>query len=347
MKDNAWWTEVSGPSRFIRAAAESAAAQKSCILVLPKEIPFEEEFFEILRNRVETELGGQETVILGDIAGQVSDYFLNTYCRRELRASFRPKPGYSASRFLAEASSSVMHGRGFIVRTESENAEELSGWTSFVSEYASFVSRNIAPAVFMLTVQADEKPKVTKGIRVIDYRDYSSPFDTYAYCAIQAAGICEPSIIKTYLAELASGITGGNAEQAETAIYIYREFLEDPVSFAKKHYGKGDDDEEALKRKVWEAQLKCIFPYLEQYRCSFVEKYEELITKQLPLSNPLGDDYVTASDVELGALLFMTYSGMFRVPHDEYERLKLMATARNNLAHLNVLPIATIREIVG
>ena len=78
-----------------------------------------------------------------------------------------------------------------------------------------------------------------------------------------------------------------------------------------------------------------------------MEKYEELITKQLPLSNPLGDDYVTASDVELGALLFMTYSGMFRVPHDEYERLKLMATARNNLAHLNILDYSTIKEIAA
>ena len=343
MRENAWWTEVSGPSRFIAAAADSAAAQKSCILALPNEIPFEDEFFETLRNRVENELGGQETVVLGDIAGQVSDYFLNTYCRRELRASFRPKPGYSAARFLAESPSSVMHGRGFIVRID--NSGELSGWASFASEYASGISRSITPAVFILVVQADTKPKATKGLRVIDLRDYSSPFDTYAYCAIQASAISEPSIIKTYLAELAAGITSGNAEQAERAIYVYREFLNDPVEFAKKHYGKGDADEEALKRIVWEAQLKCIFPHLERYRCSFVERYEDQIKKQLPLANPLGEDYVNAGDVELGSLLFMTSSGMFRVPHDEYERLKLMATARNNLAHLNILDYSTIKEI--
>ena len=345
MRENAWWTEVSGPSRFIAAAAESAAAQKSCILALPNNIPFEDEFFEILRERVENELGGQETSILGDIAGQVSDYFLNTYCRRELRASYRPKPGYSVARFLAEAPSSVMHGRGFIVRIE--NSMELAGWTSFASDYTSGISKSITPAVFILVVQADAKPKAVKGLRAIDLRDYSSPFDTYAYCAIQAAAISEPNIIKTYLAELASGITSGNAEQAEKAIYIYREFLQDPVLFAKKHYGKSGEDEEDLRRIVWEAQLKCIFPYLEKYRCSFVEKYEKEISRQLPLSNPLGDDYVNASDVELGALLFMTYSGMFRVPHDEYEELKLKATARNLLAHLTVLDYSMIKEIAA
>lgn len=345
MRENAWWTEVSGPSRFITAAVESAAAQKSCILAVPSDIPFEEEFFDTLKSRLENELSGQETVVLGDIAGEVSDYFLNTYCRRELRASFRPKPGYTAARFLAEAASSVMHGRGFIVRMEA--GEDLLGWTSFASEYASFVSGSITPAVFVLVVQSGEKPKATKGLRVIEYRDYSSPFDTYAYCAIRAAGISEPNIIKMYLAELAAGITGGNAEQAEKAIYIYREFLDDPISFAKQHYGREEADEEELRHIVWEAQLKCLFPHLERYRCSFVEKYEKEISRQLPLANPLGDDYVRAGDVELGSLLFMTSSGMFRVPHDEYDELKLKAAARNKLAHLEVLPIETIKEIAG
>jgi hypothetical protein len=113
------------------------------------------------------------------------------------------------------------------------------------------------------------------------------------------------------------------------------------------HFGKNEEDEEELRNKVWEAQLKCIFPYLEKFRCGFVERHESEISVHLPLPNPLGDDFVSAGDVELGALLYMTGSGMFRVPYDEYEKLKLNATARNELAHLNTLSIGTIREIAG
>ena len=345
MRDNAWWTDVSGPSRFMAAAARSAAAQKSCILALPSEIPFEDEFVDTLLSRVENELSGQEVHVIDGFAGNVAEYFLTSYCRRELRASFRPKPGYTAARFLAESASSVMHGRGFIVRLE--DAAALGEWLPFVSEYASGVSGNVSPAVFFLVVQSEVAPRTIKGVGLLDYRDYSSPFDSYAYCAIRAAAISEPNLIKTYLAELASCITGGNAEQAEKAIYIYREFLQDPVCFARKYYGEFGEDEEELRRRVWEAQLKCIFPYLEGYRCSFVAQYEPLIEEQLPLANPLGDDYVSAGDVELGALLFMTGSGMLRIPRGEYEKLKLFASARNKLAHLEVLDYSEIRDIVS
>ena len=340
---NTWWSEVSGPSRFIDAVIKTAASQKSSIMVLPKEIPFEEDFYSILESKLRDELAGQDVEVLEGVYGTVSDYFLNLYCKKELRTSFRPKPNYSAAKFLAEAEATTMHGRGFIVRLCEPS--ELGEWTKFATEYSSSVSKKVTPAVFVLAIQGGEAPKTVKGIKRIDYKDYSTHFDAYAYSVIQAAEINEKSIIKSYLADLAASISDGNVEQAQQAIYIYREFLNDPVVFAERHLGK--TDREGLEKKVWESQLKCIFPLLEKYRSSFVESHKREIEPNLgTLIDPFGDPYENAEDIELGTLFFMARKGMLQLDSVEYNDLKNRANARNELAHINVLSYEAIRDLI-
>lgn len=335
---------MSGPSRFIDAAAETAAAQKSCILALPDDIPFEEDFYMLLQQRVEAELAGQEVEILEGVSGKVSDFFLNVYCRRELRVTFRPKPGFTAAKFLAGAETSIMHGRGFIVRVQ--DLKEFAEWSSFVSEYASAVPDNIPKAVFMLALKDHVAPKPVRGLTLIDFRNYSSLFDAYAYSAIRAADISEKSSIKTYLADLASSLADGNVERAEKTIYIYREFLEDPVRFASKYFGVGD--EAALCRKVWESQLRCIFPRIEAFRCDFVEKHEGDISPHLgSLVNAFGEPYESAGDVEIQTLFYMARKGLLQLEREEFDELKVYYIARNDLAHIKVLDIQTVRRIAG
>ena len=344
MRKNTWWSEVSGPSRFIDAATDTVASQKSCILALPKEIPFEEEFYLLLQSRLESELAGQEVEILESVSGYVADFFLNVYCRKELRVAFRPKPGYTAAKFLAEAETSIMHGRGFIVRIQDQ--AEFREWSSFVSEYASSVPQKITPAVFLLAVQDDSPPKAVRGLKHIDFKEYSSQFDAYAYSAIRASDISERNSIKTYLADLASSLSGGNVEKAEKAIYVYREFLDDPVKFAVKHFCVADED--LLRKKVWESQLRCIFPRIETFRRDFIEEHEKEINIHLGgIVNAFGEPYENTGDVEVQTLFYMVRKGFLQLERDEYEELKLYYTARNELAHLKVLDIETIRTIAG
>lgn len=346
MISNSWWRDVSGPSRFLDEAAKIAANQKSSILSLPASIPFEEDFYSILAERVEQELLGQPVTVLENISGSISDYFMNVYCKKELRANFRPKPGFTAAKFLAQSPTAVMHGRGFIVRIS--NSEELQAWTSFTSEYVSALSREIMPAVFFLCIQGEERPRTFRGLKMVDYRDYSSHFDAYAYCAIRASDVNESILIKEYLADLAASLSDENVEQAEKAIYIYREFLNDPAAFAVKHFDSVDIDRNELDKVVWESQLKCIFPYVEKYRCAFVEKHEKRLAPHIGvLKDPVGEPYVSTRDIELGTLFYMVKNGMLALDRDEYEELKVFYNARNNLAHMNVLPMDDIRALVS
>ena len=343
MVSSAWWTEVSGPSRFISAIVETASAQKSCILSVPAEMPFEADFIGVLTETLQSEFSGHSVVYLSSTDSSPSTYFMNT-CKREARAAFRPKPGYTAAHFLAETKKATMHGGCFIIDLLDQS--DFSEWTSFISMYLGNVKKDITPAAFILICRGEDNFRQVKGLKGIRYRDFSSQFDAYAYCAIRVSQINEVHVIKTYLADLAASLTGGNVEHAETALYVYREFLDDPVLFMTSHFPGSSYKEDTLKKLVWESQLKCIFPQIERYRCRFVDKYAAEIERLLPLANPLGDDYTTASDVELGALLFLSRNGLVIVS-DDYHRLKKMSVARNELAHLSVLSIEDVRELLG
>ena len=195
-------------------------------------------------------------------------------------------------------------------------------------------------------MQDARQPKTVKGLKLIDFKDYSSQFDAYAYSAIRASDIAEKARIKSYLADLASGLSDGNVEKAEKAINVYREFLDDPVKFSLKHFGT--TDEEGLRKKVWESQLRCIFPQIESYRCCFIEKHEKEIMPHFgSLVNAFGEPYENAGDVEIQTLFYMARKGLMHLEREEYEELKLYYSARNELAHLKILDIEAIRKIVG
>ena len=344
MITNAWWTEVSGPSRFIAAVADAASAQKSTVLSVPAEMPFKADFIRVLTESLQREFSGHSVTYISSAEGSAPGYFMRKCCKREARAAFRPKPGYTEAHFLAETEKATMHGGCFIV--DVRDPKDLADWTSFISAYLGAVKGDIMPAVFAVLCRGEKNVRQVKGLKSIRYADFTSQFDTYAYCAIRASQINERNEIKTYLADLAASITGGNAEHAETALYVYREFLDDPIRFMINHFPGETYDADALGRLVWESQLKCIFPLLERYRCRFVEKYSDGIERFLPLENPLGDDYTVASDVELGSLLYLSRNGLM-IDTEDYVRLKKMSAARNDLAHLTVLSIDAVREILG
>ena len=343
MAGSSWWKEVSGPGRFIGSVAESAMAQKSVILSVPAELPFEDQFFSRLTEELQAGFSGHQVALLNGITGSPAQYFLNKCCKPEVRTTFRPKPNYSAANFLADTKSATLHGACYIV--DPGDASEIPEWIDFISAYIKAVKSPIQPAVFIL-LSRSRRPKALKGIGLVDYDDYTTHFDTYAYCTIKASEVKEPEVIKTYLAELAASVSGGNAEEAEKAIYIYREFLSDPLGFASRHFSFSNSSQAPDEKLVWEAQLKCIFPYLERYRCEFVERHAKEIDPHLPLPNPVGSDFEKVSDVELGALLFMASSGMIKIQTEEYAELRRFSYARNDLAHLEILSYEDIRSLL-
>lgn len=82
-----------------------------------------------------------------------------------------------------------------------------------------------------------------------------------------------------------------------------------------------------LQRRVWKAQLVALFPALEEWRLEIVGRHRD----RLAIDDHLRSLGVTSvEEIELGALGFQLQRSLSRA---EADRLRLLARARNRLAH--------------
>ena len=98
-----------------------------------------------------------------------------------------------------------------------------------------------------------------------------------------------------------------------------------------------DYDTESVENRIWEAQIKLLFPIVERYRTHFVKKYRKHIEKALPIETVFGDLIDDPLDVELGALSRLVNEKKVPLTPKEDNQLDAFKKIRNNLAHLRTL----------
>nr|MCR5650353.1 hypothetical protein [Lachnospiraceae bacterium] len=166
----------------------------------------------------------------------------------------------------------------------------------------------------------------------------------------------EDAIIKKYVSELVANIAGNDIELSALCIKNYRLFLGNPSEQIKTITNEevrsgGTDfiykkDFNEIEHLIWLAQIKTIYPFIEEYREDFVKKYSVDISKKLPIEASYGEVYSDPKDVELGTLVYMAGCGDLVLNGKEYEKLKKFKDARNKLSHLSTLNIEEINELL-
>ena len=89
-----------------------------------------------------------------------------------------------------------------------------------------------------------------------------------------------------------------------------------------------------MNHLIWLAQIKTVYPVLEEYREDFVQRHSSAIARHLPITSSYGETYDDPNDVELGTLKYMADNGMLYLSAKEYESLKTNKDARNKLSRL-------------
>ena len=127
-----------------------------------------------------------------------------------------------------------------------------------------------------------------KGVSKIAYDKEITRFDTYTFCTLAVSGRKLPDFLKNYLAGLAAEVCGSDVELCAECIRRGNYFLKEPYDTIKSIAGsaiRSDGtafsirlEEPVINRLIWKAQLKIVFPVIEDYRGSFVEKYHREIT---------------------------------------------------------------------
>jgi len=108
---------------------------------------------------------------------------------------------------------------------------------------------------------------------------------------------------------------------------------------AINHICRGEKDSELIKQIIWHAQMKTLFPLLEQYRIRLIEyikrtgKVKELISANV--LSEINEIY----ELELGSLFhFVVVERIILLPQIINKLLITIRDIRNDISHLRILP---------
>lgn len=348
-----WWRNISKAAFLIRSVADTLLGGQCLILTVPAAVPWKDTMMDQIRERLSAENNERSLIELDCPDCPAGKYLLDEFCKREKRAQYRP--GKSYAEFLARSEGIVLNTRDLWIRISTQ--KQLDEWCSFISEYNKNLMPDLPHAGFVLELQEGFRiPRGISGMKHISFQKLIEPFDVYTFCALTCTenGLNERE--RLYLAQTVSAICGTDVELCALCMAHSRELLEDPAGVlqriaASELHSDGNPivlplTEEAIATKLWESQIKVLFPILEQYRSGFIRRHLAAIESALPIENKMGEILSSPCDVELGMLITLTARGVIRLSAQEYEMLVLFRDARNTLAHLKVVPYGDAARIL-
>ena len=345
-----WWEKVPNAVAFISDMVENLLNEKSIVLSCSGDLPWYSCMVRTVKEAVKQQNSSKRFESASDIQNPGA-YLLKEFCKPEKRAEYRPSKSYA--KFFAGSDDIVLHGRYLWIKVSSK--EQLDIWTNFVSEYIKERGKNKETAVFILEWTGNGNLQAKKGIKICSFDEYVSEYDRIVFCTLASSSVGERSYIKNYLTELTANVVGNDIELCAACLENYRDFLKDPyVAVCKVIHDQvrsdGSDytfekDEDTINHLIWLAQIKTVFPVLEEYREDFVQRHSSAIAKHLPITSSYGETYDDPSDVELGTLKYMADNGMLNLSAKEYESLRINKDARNKLSHLTPLSLEEVKKL--
>ena len=329
-----WWKHLTNPSGFAESIIDSVLDGMSSAVIYKKDIPWKEDFIQNILFEIERESPNMKTDI-HRISGYVEpdEYIMHRYCGEKERSLYWGPRDHSKAKFLSKSSRSTLNKSNVIIDiTDADNTDE---WIDFVEEYTSYFSDEEEHGVFLLLMHDTDISGIS-NIRCFDYDKYIHDFDVFMLCmTILASQNCSIQK-KQYISEIAVSLAKDNVVVAGQ-LAEYKGSLPVNISrIAEKVFKENglscDDIAVQIKTALWEAQVKILFPIIEQFRSKFIEiNYDKLRRYKL-------DAYKANNvfELEIGQLYHLCYGhGIFK---KELNFLEKVRNARNSLAHLEFVP---------
>ena len=349
-----WWEQVPNARKFISEIINFAVDDKNVLLDVPASIPWYDEMQSQIEEGIREQKTGYNLEVLLDDNREPGEIVMRKFCKPEKIQKYRPLIGYA--KFLAESDDIVLNTR--IVWITGINPDRYTSWAKFANDYKEALPEGRRGCTFILELNSANSIGAMKGINIVSYKRLIGYFDCFVFYAVAAAIINETAVLKQYLTELVTEVCGNDIELGAECLLLenYIEFLNNPINVLKKlEVEKARSDgidfkinaaENEIVQCVWNAQIKTIFPIIENFRRCFVEKHSEAIQKELPITNSYGEERTQPNEVEIGTLEYMVCEKGITIPVEEHNKLHIYKQARNDLAHLKTLELEKIKEIV-
>lgn len=77
-----------------------------------------------------------------------------------------------------------------------------------------------------------------------------------------------------------------------------------------------------------------------------ISSYSGIITRELPIRNGYGQSINEPEEVEIGVLYYLIGKSSLKISEKEYMELENYRNARNCLAHMRILELSNIEQIL-
>lgn len=339
-----WWSRLVNSVRFLDDVKDALFEGKSVIMNFSRDIPWYDEMTEILEQKLSF-MTDTRSIIYDDVSSVIEEpgkYLFSKYFSESERRKYWTDKSYE--QFMAENNNTTLNHR--ILCITGINSGNAASWLKTVTEYLEHRNSD-ERCIFILFVQ-QAKTNESRLIRNIQYSDYVSDYDCLMLCLTLLSSEKCSSIRKQYISEIASNIAKNNVVIAGWLARKGLSLAEDPYGTASEVLRDNDvkitNLSEAVETAVWEAQIKLVFPRLEDFRRNLVQKYSDRIQRYLPVTSSSGERIDKASDVEIGQLFFICGKGKF-IEKGEFDLLCKMRDARNLLAHRESIDFKKLCEM--
>lgn len=351
--DYVWWNKVTNASNFLDAIVCAVQDRHSIFLKLPDVVPWYSTMRDIISNDISMQNADSSFRIISDTGIEPGAYLLNEFCKKEKRALYRPNIGYA--NFLAKSDDIVLND--YILWIVAKNEEQSMKWVDFVVEYNKALAKNKKGCLFIIETRQNTNLSNKKGIVHIDYDKEIEYYDTYLFNMLAASTLKEGEILKKYLAEVVSAMLPKDIELAAQCILYGKKFLASPLEIIREivenesrsdgTYFNVQVTEEEMQERLWEAQIKMIFPLIERHRNIIVHKYSKQLNILLPINAAYGETFTEVTDVELGTISYLLAINKIEMSSEDVNKVSKLKKARNELAHIKVVSQEDVEEILS
>ena len=344
-----WWNRLVNSVRFLDDIYDELMDEKSVLLLFDTDIPWQDIMIETIEQKLADRIDNR-TLDTHDVSKVDSpgNYLMERYCSKDERKKYWPTTHGSPEKFLAQNRMTPMNKR-FVCITGIKS-DQTAKWVSSVKEYLENCDQSQEHGIFILIGQGTGVA-AAKQITAFRYSDYVTDYDCMMLCLTMVSDLSCSRAEKMYLCETASNIAHNHVEQAALLVSEKLSLIQDPVVTASEVYHengiKVTNIQETVRMAVWEAQIKLVFPKLENFRAGIIRRSEEKLQDYLPIRSSSNDIIARASDLEIGQLYYLCREHRVSkiVDNTELDMLRKMRDARNTLAHWETLSYDQLKEL--
>lgn len=357
LPEEIWWTEISGPSRFLHSVSEGFSDGKSVLVVMPSDMPWRMAMRNytklpegFVRNDVDV---AEKWGDADDVAEKIRDYIVEDNT---------PRTGYRGEFFQYYAKNCRNRREVFWFKGISE--KNRAKCAAFLVEYANKSKGKNLPPIVMEVRENSAVPKA--NICAVDWRDFVTSFDSRLFAYLLVPQNLLP-LQKTYLAEACTLLFEWDAEICARAIGGYYEEIlngefekvfaaldgefpkrgQDGTHFLYLYRNKKTED---INHRIWEAQMMTFFPIVEERRLGCIKRRYPFFEAALGnasynlVDSLTGERLANPYDLELSQILYC-FRHSTEAAEDEKTELRKLRDIRNAIAHLEVLDSEKIHTL--